>query len=444
MTTMSIAVIVLALLLAISVTAIIILWPYLLQWIVLWLAERDWFFTTVKEPQAKVIIRYDGFHRCVMAYKGYTLAKAGQKYQVPVKKLESGPDGSPKIVDDWIEAIVGGDDYDSYIESGTNSQESRLKKCRLDEWDVLPIARFQKANSEALPPLEDAGLQGRFGGGIRWLGLPGVNKVLRYNFTWTSLEQKEDKTTGKIRTVFVTKEFTADNPDPEKGPIDYVPLFIDTYTAQVEKADSRDGVPFDVQYLITARVVNPYKATIVAHRWLETVQNQLGGKIVDFVRDHSYEDLLDQPKKDKPEDKPLDTKIARELITLLSDDKHLDEFEENLGVKVDKIQIWDISPSDSNFIKTITKKFEAEQQGKANVVEAEYYQQARALKQTADEAYNKAVYSAIRDAGGVPIEVAKELAKVKGVVSLGGQAAGILVQAPQPTDKSEKKEDEKE
>ena len=272
--------------------------------------------------------------------------------------------------------------------------------------------------------------------------MPGVNKVLRYNFTWTSLEQKkEDKATGKIRTVFVTKEFTADNPDPEKGPIDYVPLFIDTYVAQQEKADSQDGIPFDVQYLITARVVNPYKATIVAHRWLETVQNQLGGKIADFVRDHRYEDLLDQPKKDG---EPLDTKIARELITLLSDDKHLDEFEENLGVKVDKIQIWDISPSDSEFIKIITKRFEAEQQGKADVIEAGYYQQALALKQTADEAYNKAVYTAIREAGGIPIEVAKELGKVRGVVSLGGQAAGILVQAPQLTNEPEKKEDEKE
>lgn len=440
MTTMSIAVIVLTLLLAISVTAIIILWPYLFQWIVLWLAERDWFFTTVKEPQAKVIMRYDGFHRCVMAYKGYTLAKAGQKYQVPVKKLELGPDGSPKIVDNWIEATVGGNDYDSYVESG-NSQESRLKKCRLDEWDVLPIAWFQKANSDALPPLEDTGLQGRFGGGIRLLGLPGVNKVLRYNFTWTSLEQKEDKATGKIRTVFVTKEFTADNLDPEKGPIDYVPLFIDTYIAQVEKADSRDGVPFDVQYLITARVVNPYKATIVAHRWLETVQNQLGGKIVDFVRDHRYEDLLDQPKE---EGKSLDTKIAKELITLLSDDKHLDEFEENLGVKVDKIQIWDISPSDPNFIKSITKRFEAEQQGKADVMEAGYYKQARAIKQEADEAYNRTVYTAIRDAGGIPVEVAKQLKEIKGVVSLGGQAANILVQAPQPTNEPEKKENEKE
>ena len=438
---MSIAVIVLTLLLAVSVTAIIMAWPYLIQWIVLWLAERDWFFTTVKEPQAKVIMRYDGFHRCIMAYKGHTLARKGEVYKVEVKLPK--PDDPNHLTDAEVEAEVGGADYITYIEGGPDSSEPKQKKCRLDEWDVLSSKWFVKTNGSPTLPLEDAELQERFQGGVRWLGLPGVNKVLKYNFTWTSLEQKEDKATGRIRTVFVTKEFTADNLDPDKGPIDYVPLFIDTYVAQQEKADSRDGIPFDVQYLITARVVNPYKATIVAHRWLETVQNQLGGKIADFVRAHHYEDLLDQPKKDK-KDKPLDTEIARELITLLSDDKHLDEFEENLGVKVDKIQIWDISPSDSKFITSITKKFEAEQQGKANVVEAEYYQQARALKQTADEAYNKAVYSAIRDAGGVPIEVAKELAKVKGVVSLGGQAAGILVQAPQPIDKSEEKEVEKE
>ena len=439
MTTISIAVIVLTLLLAVSVTAIILLWPYLLQWIVLWFADRDWFLTTVKEPQAKVIMRYDGIHRCIMAYKDHILARKGQVYKVDVKIPKS---SNPNELEDIeILATVGGQDYVTWVEGSADSPEPKSKKCRLDEWDVLPVDWFQKANG-GLPPLEDADLQERFQGGVRWLGLPGVNKVLRYNFTWTSLEQKkEDKATGKIRTVFVTKEFTADNPDPEKGPIDYVPLFIDTYVAQQEKADSQDGIPFDVQYLITARVVNPYKATIVAHRWLETVQNQLGGKIADFVRDHRYEDLLDQPKKDG---EPLDTKIARELITLLSDDKHLDEFEENLGVKVDKIQIWDISPSDSEFIKIITKRFEAEQQGKADVIEAGYYQQARALKQTADEAYNKAVYTAIREAGGIPIEVAKELGKVRGVVSLGGQAAGILVQAPQLTNEPEKKEDEKE
>jgi len=418
-------------------------WPYLIQWIVLWLAEKDWFFTTVKEPQAKVVMRYDGFHRCLMAYKGYILAREGQVFNVEIKLPR--PDNPNELQDVLTEAMVDGPDYITWIEGSPGSPEPKPKNCRLNEWDVLPEKFFVKdKDGKTLPPVEDDNLQRRFeGGGIRWLGLPGVNKVLRYNFTWTSLEQKEDKTTGKIRTVFVTKEFTSDNPDPDKGPIDYVPLFIDTYVAQQEKADSRDGIPFDIQYLITARVVNPYKATIVAHRWLETVQNQLGGKIADFVRDHHYEDLLDQPKKDK-KDESLDTKISRELITLLSDDKHLDEFEENLGVKVDKIQIWDISPSDPKFINSITKKFEAEQQGKADVVEAEYYQQTRALKQMADEAYNKAVYTAIRDAGGIPVEVAKELGKVKGVVSLGGQAAGIVVQAPQPTDESDGKEVEKE
>jgi len=426
----------LVLFVAVLATVTILFWTPIMEWIVLWLAERDLFLTTVKEAQAKIVVRYDGIDRCIMAYKDHVLAQKGQTYKMPIKKLK--PTDPKELEDGAVDKKVG-EEYETWVKNADGALQQ--KKCKLDEWDVLPADWFQiDANGNTTPPLEDGGWQKRFGGGLRWLGLPGVNTIYRYNFIWTSLEQKKEESSGKIKTVFVTKEFTG---EAEKrggnGPIDYVPLFIDTYVAQVEEADSRDGVPFNVQYLITARVVNPYKATQKVHRWLETVQNQIGGKIVDFVRDHSYTDLLDQSKTDPS--KPSDSKIALELNTLLSDERHFDEFEENLGVKVDKIQIWDISPSNPKFIETVTKRFTAEQEGKANVVTATYYQQQRKLEATADEDYNRRVYGAIKEAGGMTVETAKQLKEIKGVLSLGGEAANIIVQQPQP--EKEKKVEEK-
>ena len=64
------------------------------------------------------------------------------------------------------------------------------------------------------------------------------------------------------------------------------------YYGKVEGAETTDNTPVDVEYLLTVRVTNPYKALFRIHRWLEAVLDLTSQRGRQYVGTRSYKELV--------------------------------------------------------------------------------------------------------------------------------------------------------
>jgi len=164
--------------------------------------------TMVKEGTAKAVIRLGGFHKIVMAWRGYELD---------------------------------------------------------EEWSVRSVREIGKKLH--LP------------GGLRFVGFWPLDKVYRYKFRWQGIEIVEER--EKIE--FREKE------------IDYILVRPDVYWTKIEAAETAppERIPIDIEFLVTARVVNPYKALFKAPpNWLENVLSRLNALLRDWVATKTLDEIL--------------------------------------------------------------------------------------------------------------------------------------------------------
>jgi regulator of protease activity HflC (stomatin/prohibitin superfamily) len=152
-------------------------------------------------------------------------------------------------------------------------------------------------------------------GGLRFVGIWPFDRVFRYPFRWRDIQLEK----GEEKVI------------PHEEIIDYIWLRPDVYYTVIEDAETRppERIPLTVQWLVTMRVVNPYKALFKApSNWNENVMSRLNSLFRDFVAHYSADQIL----------------IFKEgeLNVLWNEfkDHHLIKmFEEEWGIKVEGIEI---------------------------------------------------------------------------------------------------------
>lgn len=103
--------------------------------VILMLAENDFVFTNIREGTAKVIMAGNGFHRCILQFRGHHLSS--------VWDIEAYPAGTPESLWQWLKGVCG-------------------------------IS------------------------GIHFIGIPGVHYIHHYNFRWSSTRQDTDARVREI------------------------------------------------------------------------------------------------------------------------------------------------------------------------------------------------------------------------------------------------------
>jgi regulator of protease activity HflC (stomatin/prohibitin superfamily) len=141
------------------------------------------------------------------------------------------------------------------------------------EWNVRPVAEIGKRFH--LP------------GGLRFIGFWPIDSVYKYKFRWQGIEIVQ----GREKIEFREKI------------LDYILVKPDVYWTKIEAAETAppERIPLDIEFLITARVSNPYKALFIAPpNWLENVLSRLNGLFRDWVATKTLDDILairKEPKK---------------------------------------------------------------------------------------------------------------------------------------------------
>ena len=115
-------------------------------------------------------------------------------------------------------------------------------------------------------------------GGLRFFGFPPIYKIYKYNLRWTGIRQ--DGT-----------------PSSHEEELDSVLLKDFVYYTLIEKAEDKDMVPLNVDLIITARVVNPYKSIFVAHDWLEMVMNRIKPLFREYIANNPWEELKSKKQR---------------------------------------------------------------------------------------------------------------------------------------------------
>jgi hypothetical protein len=181
-----------------------------------------------------------------------------------------------------------------------------------------------------------------FFGGFKYYGLYPIKDIYVYNFQWTGVAEN-----GEI--VHHPKET-----------LDSIVLKDDVYWAEIKAAEDKDLLPLTLELVITACVVNPYKAIFNIQNWLETVINRIKPWARDAVTHDIYSNLIQD--KDRIGEQIYKTLDKSGLIK--------GEFLERYGVKVRKIEVKEINPPDE-YRETTLQKYIAEREREAIIVKAD-------------------------------------------------------------------------
>jgi hypothetical protein len=139
-----------------------------------------------------------------------------------------------------------------------------------EEWNVKSV--------------EEVGKKLHLPGGLRFIGIWPLDKIYTYKFRWRGIEIIEAREKVEFR---------------EKT-IDYILVKPDVYWTKIEAAETvpPERIPLDIEFLVTAKVINPYKALFRAPpNWLENVLSRLNALFRDWVATKSLDQILQVRKK---------------------------------------------------------------------------------------------------------------------------------------------------
>lgn len=165
----------------------------------------------------------------------------------------------------------------------------------------------------------------RFLGGLHWIGIPGIYSIYKYRFSWATLKsQKEAEKQVERRSEIIKHIFVKD----------YV------YLGEVKGAETKSLVPLDIDFLVTTRVMNPYKALFRVHDWVNVTISRIEAYFRQFVSLTEYENLI--AKKQEMGGEIM--KALEETGMLGNNGKFLVDY----GIKVKNIEMRDIEPVGEN------------------------------------------------------------------------------------------------
>jgi regulator of protease activity HflC (stomatin/prohibitin superfamily) len=238
-----------------------------------------------------------------------------------------------------------------------------------EEWNIKPIAKIGKKLH--LP------------GGLRLIGIWPLDKKYKYKFRWQGIEIVE----GKEKVEFHEKT------------IDYILVKPDVYWTQILGAETGpvekpERIPLDIQWLVTMRVVNPYKTLFRAPpNWVENILARLNAHFRDWVATKSLDDILALRKEP--------AKLLEELKNFNSD---LFEkvFKEEWGVSIEGIQIRDVGLP-APYKEAAARRKQLELEAEARRAQFEIEAQARAA-----EIMGTVIEAVVRTSGKSKKEIEEE------------------------------------
>lgn len=168
-------------------------------------------------------------------------------------------------------------------------------------------------------------------GGLRFYGWWPREEIHIYKLRWTSIQEN-----GK--TVQHEEE------------LDSILLKEKIYAMKIEGAEDKDGIPLDIDLLITLKVVNPYKAAFVGEDYLELVLNRTRPLFREYVRGFTFMELSAQKQR-----------AGGELWKKLLVEKLIEEFKQDYGIQIKDggIEMKNITPP-KEYQKAQTQKRLAE------------------------------------------------------------------------------------
>lgn len=153
-------------------------------------------------------------------------------------------------------------------------------------------------------------------GGLRWVGIWPFYYIYKYSQRWTSVRENGE--------AFSHEE-----------ELDSTLLKEKIYHLKLEGAEDKDGIPIDVDILLTGRVVKLYKALFGPHNYLEQVINRTRPLFREYVRHYSFMDLSVQKQRAGGE---LWERLEKEkMVNTFDQDgklQELGEFERDYGFRV--------------------------------------------------------------------------------------------------------------
>ncbi len=294
------------------------------------LGKTRTFFMFIPEGQAAVIVTNEAVWKAVMSYRDHLFRHEVERY-----KLDH---------IDYIDVLeTEKDDWDILPLTKSGKVKLRTGKLRFSVLKVLSImedwpivgTRLKKM----LPDLENFLEQPL--GGLRFIGIPGIQVVHSDRFSWTSYEQVRDEKTGTVTS----------KPRFSEKPVDTIRILQDIYVSEIPECETLENLPVSLILLLTVEVTNPVKAFFRVEHWLEETQNQIRPAIRQYIGTQPFNELIQKSglgsellQKMLTEghkiDARVDENVSREIVIV--EPGILPTIHKRWGVRVVKVQIQSI------------------------------------------------------------------------------------------------------
>jgi hypothetical protein len=98
--------------------------------------------------------------------------------------------------------------------------------------------------------------------GARWIGIPPFRNIYSYPFEWATVRRRANGSGG---------ESIIEAPNHKVETSSHFLVGDSVYYGKIIAAETKENLKVDVEYLLTLRIVNPYKALFLVHRWLDAI-----------------------------------------------------------------------------------------------------------------------------------------------------------------------------
>lgn len=271
--------------------------------------------------------------------------------------------------------------------------------------------------------------------GLYTVGVPFLRSVWEYHFEWNEMKNVDGE-----QVLWSRSEQT-----------DFIYVVSFPYVLKLSEAETEDNLPVDVEYQLTVRVTNPYKALFDTENWMEVVSGIVNGAVRNFVGGKSFDELRSETDENNSDDcftqnvLKLNDKLPSE-----SDPTPADRWEKGLrgkyGVIIEKLDIQRIDPAGpqkAELAAATVRAYKSRQEAteirnlgeaKADADLAQYTADSEGirLKGTAAADSIKARAEALATAG----ELAPEMIKAEALVEASKGAGSNFVWATSPFGRS--------
>lgn len=143
----------------------------------------------------------------------------------------------------------------------------------------------------------------------------------------------------------------------------YVLLKPYVYYIDIKNAEDKTKVPQNMGIVAEMMVVNPYKATFMIQNWYRAVSNLIIGDLRDFIRNKSYEELINPESGKSSLNEMIWDQITKNGLAKDIEDKY--------GVRIIKLTVVEIGPADEEYARATLRRIIAEKNQEAIKVEAQ-------------------------------------------------------------------------